>query len=82
MKGFLIFSIDDKDDVNDEDINSLFVLVGVEEGNIVSVDVEDNFEFLKWDLNIGCFVFCIVVSVVFFFCFKFLLKLVLWNGWL
>ena len=47
VKGFSIFSTDDKDDVNDEDINSLFVPAGAEEGNTVNVDVEDNSELLK-----------------------------------
>ena len=47
MKGFSIFSTDDKDDANDEDINSLFVPAGAEEGNTVNVDVEDNSELLK-----------------------------------
>ena len=47
MKGFSIFSTDDKDDANDEDINSLFVPAGAEEGNTVSVDAEDNSELLK-----------------------------------
>lgn len=47
VKGFSIFSTDDKDDANDEDINSLFVPAGAEEGNTVSVDAEDNSELLK-----------------------------------
>ena len=67
VKGFSIFSTDDKDGANDEDINSLFVPAGAEEGNTVNVDVEDNSELLKWVSNVGCPVLCILVSVVVFF---------------
>ena len=67
VKSFSIFSTDDKDDANDEDINSLFVPAGAEEGNTANVDVEDNSELLKWVSNVGCPVLCILVSVVVFF---------------
>lgn len=47
VKGFSIFSTDDKDDANDEDINTLFVPAGAEERNTVNLEIEDNSELLK-----------------------------------
>lgn len=47
VKGFSIFSSNDNEDVDDEDINNLFVPAGADEKKIINIDTEDNSQLLK-----------------------------------
>jgi len=46
MTGFSIFGNNDKEDMDDEDINKLFIPAGVDE-NKISLEIEDNSQLLK-----------------------------------
>ena len=50
MTGFSIFDNNDKEDLDDEDINKLFIPAGADE-NKISLEVEDNSQLLKWVLT-------------------------------
>ena len=47
VKGFSIFSSNDNEDVDDEDINNLFVPAGADENKKINIDTEDNSQLLK-----------------------------------
>ena len=46
MTGFSIFDNNDKEDLDDEDINKLFIPAGADE-NKISLEIEDNSQLLK-----------------------------------
>lgn len=46
MTGFSIFDNNDKEDLDDEDINKLFIPAGADE-NKISLEIEDNLQLLK-----------------------------------
>lgn len=46
VTGFSIFSNNDKEDLDDEDINKLFIPAGADE-NMISLEIEDNSQLLK-----------------------------------
>ena len=46
MTGFSIFGNNDKEDLDDEDINKLFIPAGADE-NKISLEIEDNSQLLK-----------------------------------
>ena len=46
-KGFSIFSSNDNEDADDEDINNLFVPAGADENKKINIDTEDNSQLLK-----------------------------------
>ena len=50
MTGFSIFDNNDKEDLDDEDINKLFIPAGADE-NKISLEIEDNSQLLKWVLT-------------------------------
>ena len=47
VKGFSIFSSNDNEDVDDEDINNLFVPAGADENKKINIEKEDNSQLLK-----------------------------------
>lgn len=47
VKGFSIFSTDDKGEADDEDINNLFIPAGADERKKINIDVEDNSNLLE-----------------------------------
>ena len=47
VKGSSIFGTNDSEDVDDEDINNLFVPAGAEEKKNIGIKIEDNSQLLK-----------------------------------